>query len=77
MQFTVFVAALAVCSGVFANPASENVLAQQSGQAHQATQAGQAGQAGQARQWGPLFGGLGYGYGGWGYGYPGYYGYGW
>jgi len=69
MQFTVLVAALAVCTGVFASPASEHVQAQQSGQARQATQAGQAG------QWFPFPGGLGYGYGGFGYpGYGGFYG---
>jgi len=70
MQFTVLVAALAVCTGVFASPASEQVQAQQSGQAHQATQAGQSGQTF------PLFRGWGYGYGYPAYGYYGGY-YGW
>ncbi|KNZ51404.1 putative signal peptide protein [Puccinia sorghi] len=70
MQFTVFVAALAVCTGVFASPVSEHVQAQLIGQAHQATQAGQA------KQFGPFFGGYPYGYTPYGYNsyYGGYYG---
>ncbi|PLW10291.1 hypothetical protein PCANC_05273 [Puccinia coronata f. sp. avenae] len=69
MQFSVLVAALAVCTGVLASPASEHVQAQQTAQAAQAGQAGQAGQAAQTGNfwpWGGVYGGVG---GGWGYGY--------
>ncbi|WAQ87483.1 hypothetical protein PtA15_8A387 [Puccinia triticina] len=63
MQFTTLAAALAVCTGVFASPLSQQTN----------TQA--AAQAGQAGQWGPFYGG--YPYGGF-YGNPyGYNRYGW
>ncbi|OAV88827.1 hypothetical protein PTTG_04441 [Puccinia triticina 1-1 BBBD Race 1] len=61
MQFTTLIAALAVCTGAFASPLSQQTNAQASAQ------------AGQAAQWGP-FGWGGYPYGAGAYGYR--YGYG-
>ncbi|OAV99127.1 hypothetical protein PTTG_09175 [Puccinia triticina 1-1 BBBD Race 1] len=63
MQFTVLVAALAVCTGVFASPSSQHMQAQAT------SQAAQSGQAAQTWPFGWGYGGLGaYGGYGWPYG---------
>ncbi|WAQ83734.1 hypothetical protein PtA15_4A182 [Puccinia triticina] len=63
MQFTVLVAAFAVCTGVFASPYSQHTQAQAT------SQAAQSGQAAQTWPFGWGYGGLGaYGGYGWPYG---------